>query len=93
MNIDAHDRELRLITGLCRELAKLGLNVGMSDARPAVLVRKQGEPVLMITMDGSGGFFEWSEGENRHPAIDMAGAAAAVSEHVKNPQPGPGETS
>jgi hypothetical protein len=30
------DPELVLIAGLCRELAKLGLNVGMSDARPAV---------------------------------------------------------
>jgi hypothetical protein len=38
--VGSHDRELGLIIGLCRELGKLGLNVGLSDARPAAVVRQ-----------------------------------------------------
>jgi hypothetical protein len=53
------DPGLRLVSGLCRELAKLGLNVGMSDARPAVVIRigLVNRP-LWITVDASGEFFE-----------------------------------
>jgi hypothetical protein len=41
--------ELGLITALCRESAKLGLNVAMSDARPAALIRIAAKPPTWIT--------------------------------------------
>ena len=78
-----HDRELELIAELCRPLAKIGLNVGMSDARPAVVVRTRNEPSLWITVDPSGEFFEWNEAQQRHPVADPSGAAALVSEQLK----------
>jgi hypothetical protein len=77
------DRELELITELCRRLAKMGLNVGMSDARPAAVIRTRDEPALSITVDPSGEFFEWCQAEKRHPVSDPAGAAVLLWEHVK----------
>ena len=91
--MDAAGRELGLITGLCRELAERGLGVGMSDARPAAVIRTPGAPPLSITVDASGYFFEWSEGATRHPATDPAGAAALISECVKAERSRPGEAS
>lgn len=87
------DRKLELLTGLCRELSKLGLNVGLSDARPAVVVRTSDAPGLWITVDDSGEFFEWAEAGHRHPATDPAGAAALIFEYVKAQRSGPGEVS
>ncbi|HZE30597.1 MAG TPA: hypothetical protein VE198_04075 [Actinoallomurus sp.] len=40
------DSELARITTLCREAAKLGPDVGMSDARPAAVIRTPAEPPL-----------------------------------------------
>jgi hypothetical protein len=86
-----HNRELKLITDLCRPLARIGLNVGMSDARPAAMIRT-GSDLLCVTVDSSGEFFEWSEA-SRHPATDPTGAAALIAAHVKAQQPTPGEVS
>lgn len=45
--------ELAELAALCRELAALGLNVGLSDARPAVSVYAgAGMPPLWITAAG-----------------------------------------
>jgi hypothetical protein len=77
------DRELELVIELCRPLAKIGLNVGMSDARPAAVIRARNEPSLWITVDPSGEFFEWHEAQYRHPVTDPVGAAALVSDQVK----------
>jgi hypothetical protein len=88
-----HDHELELIIDLCRPLAKIGLNVGMSDARPAAVIRTRDEPSLWITVDPSGEFFEWHEAQHRHPVTDPGGAAALVSEQVKAGQPTPGAAS
>jgi hypothetical protein len=82
MRVGGQDRKLELITGLCRELAKFGLSVGLGDARPAVVIRTGPEP-LWITVDASGGFFEWCDAEERHPVTDPAGAAAHVVEYVR----------
>lgn len=35
----SRERELGVLVELCRELVRLGVKVGMSDARPAVTVR------------------------------------------------------
>jgi hypothetical protein len=78
-----HDRELELVVELCRPLAKIGLNVGMSDARPAAVIRTRNGSSLWITVDPSGEFFEWDEAQHRHPVTDPAGVAALVSEQVK----------
>jgi hypothetical protein len=84
------DPGLRLISGLCRELAKLGLNVGMSDARPAVVIRTGLiNPPLWITVDASGEFFEWRDADEQHPVTDLAGAAARIAEHIRNRDLGP----
>ncbi|GLY74394.1 hypothetical protein Airi01_026610 [Actinoallomurus iriomotensis] len=90
MNIGYQDRELELITHLCRRLAALGLSVGMSDARPAAVIRTRNEPTLTITVDASGDCFEWSEGAHRHPVADPSGAAAAIVEYVKAQRSRPG---
>jgi hypothetical protein len=87
------DPELILISELCRELAKLRLNVGLSDARPAVVIRTGVKPPLWITVDASGEFFEWYEAETRHPVSDPAGAAALIREHVKTQPSGSGVAS
>jgi hypothetical protein len=82
--------ELGLISELCRELVKLGLGVGLSDARPAVVIRTgPGNPVLLITVDASGEFFQWCDARERHPVTDPAGAAAHVAEYVRACHVGP----
>lgn len=83
--------DLVVLTELCRALAELGLNVGLLDARPALVIRSP-EP-LWITVEPSGEFFEWREADQRHPVTDPAGAAALVSEQVKAQQSGSGEAS
>jgi len=88
-----HDRELELIIELCRPLARIGLNVGMSDARPAAVIRIGNGPSLWITVDPSGEFFEWDQADRRYPATDAAGAAALIHEHVRAQQSGPGDGS
>jgi hypothetical protein len=85
------DPELALLTEFCRALAKLGLNVGLVDARPAVVIHCP-EP-LWITVDPSGKFFEWHQAQRQHPVTDSAGAAALISEYVKAQRSGPGEAS
>jgi hypothetical protein len=70
--------DLKLITALCRESAKLGMNVGMSDARPAAVIRTNAQPPTWITVGVSDGFFEWQGDGNRHPIADPAGAAARL---------------
>jgi hypothetical protein len=88
------DPELILLTQLCRQLAELGLSVGLVDARPAAMIRAPGKnPPLWITVDDSAEFFEWSGTEHQHPATDLPGAAAAISEHVKALLSGPDEAS
>jgi hypothetical protein len=85
-----HSHELGLITVLCRELVKLGLGVGLSDARPAVVIRTgPGNPALLITVDTAGECFQWCEGEEQHPVTDPAGAAAHVVEYVQAGHVGP----
>ena len=79
----SRDAELGALTVLCRELAKLGLNLGLSDARPAVVIRTKGMPPLWVTVDASGEFFEWCEREKRHAVADPAGAASVLAEYVK----------
>lgn len=77
---------------LCRELAALGLNVGMSDARPAISVRtERASPRVWVSVDASGRFFEWQEAESRHPVDDPVGAAALLAEHAKALASGSGE--
>lgn len=76
-----HDRGLGSLTRLCRELAGLGLNVGLSDARPALRVTAGPGVLLWITVDDSGEFFEWDQA-GRHPVEDPAGAAALISRAV-----------
>jgi hypothetical protein len=74
--------ELRLITELCRESAKRGLSVSMSDARPAAVIRTATAPPWWITVDASGEYFEWRGAGFRHPVIDPAGAAASIARRV-----------
>ncbi|HEY0541325.1 MAG TPA: hypothetical protein VGD53_23345 [Actinoallomurus sp.] len=87
------DRELGLITGLCRRLAMMSLNVGMSDAQPAAVIRTRNEPSLWITVDPSGEYFEWHEAQHQHPVTDFAGAAALILEYVKAQRSGTDEAS
>jgi hypothetical protein len=67
-----------LIAALCRESAKLGLNVGMSDARPAAVIRTVTRPSTWITVGVAGEFFEWQGAAIRHSKTDPVGAAALI---------------
>ena len=88
----SRDPELILITELCRQLAELGISIGLSDARPAVEVRTGPHP-FWVTVDESGEFFEWSEAKRQHPATDPAEAAALIAEQVQVQRSGPDEAS
>jgi hypothetical protein len=75
--------EVRLLAALCRELAKQGLDVGMSDAKPAVSVRRRPTvPRLWIIVDACAGVFEWGGGR-RHAVGDPAGTAARIAADVR----------
>jgi hypothetical protein len=75
--------EVRLLAGLCRELARRGLDVGMSDAKPALSVRRnRTEPRLWVSVDVRDGFFEWCR--RRHPVTDPAGAAKLIAADVSS---------
>jgi hypothetical protein len=85
------DPELELLTGLCRELAALGLNVRLSDAVPAVIVQTSPGRSLVITVAASREFFQWCDAEERHPVADPTGAATRVAEFLRTSDTGPGE--
>jgi hypothetical protein len=83
MNHIDHDRELGLLTELCRELCKFGFQVGMSDARPAVFIRDtSGGISWIVALDRSGERFEWRNGADVHPVADPVGAAGAIAAEV-----------
>jgi hypothetical protein len=76
---------VRLLAVLCRELAQLGLDVGMSDAKPALSVRRRRtERRLWISIDVDDGFFEWCDGRRRHAVSDPAGAAKLIAVDVRH---------
>ena len=72
---------LRLLATLCRELATLGLDVGMSDAKPALSVRlSRANPRLWVSVEVAGGFYLWrGADERRHPVADPTGAAKLIA--------------
>ena len=75
--------EVRLLAALCRELARQGFDVGMSDAKPALSVRlNPTEPRLWISVDVRDGFFEWCR--RRHAVTDLAGAAKLIAADVSS---------
>lgn len=79
----AQTEELRLLATLCRELAREGLDVGMSDAKPALSVRlRPAEPRLWVLVDAAAGHYEWGDGD-RHPVTDPAGTAERIAEHAR----------
>jgi hypothetical protein len=75
--------EYQAVAKLCGELASLGLNIGLSDARPAVVIWVKGTSSVYVTLDVSGEFFEWGKPQARHPIGDPAGAASQLAKHVK----------
>lgn len=83
MGESGQDQQLRALTELCRELAQLGLNVGMSDARPAVSVRKgQANQGLWITVDSSRGTFVWRRDDDQHETRDPSDAATRIAAYL-----------
>lgn len=85
MSIDQNEK-IRLLAVLCRELAKLGLNVGMSDAKPALSVRLgRLNRRLWISVNATGESFEWCRGaRHRHAVADPVGAAQQIAAHVRS---------
>jgi hypothetical protein len=75
--------ELRLIVELCREAARRGLNVGMSDARPAAVIRTGAAPWWVTVEDG---FYACPAEGFRHPVTDPSGAAAALARRTGDAQ-------
>jgi hypothetical protein len=77
-------QQLRLLGDLCRELAKLGIRMSISDALPAVRVPVEGsKSALSVEVDGVAGVFAWAD-EHSHPVDDRAGAAAAIVAWVRS---------
>lgn len=89
----SRDSKLALIVGLCRELAKLGLNVGMSDARPAAVIRPRICGPLWVTVDDSQSYYEWLEADKRYRTTSPAEAAALIAEAIKAMSSGSDERS
>ncbi|MEV5748977.1 hypothetical protein AB0L00_14265 [Actinoallomurus sp. NPDC052308] len=90
VNESGRSRDLCRLVELCRELAKLGVHVGVSDARPALSARGDltGRKVWVEIDAGS---FVWRRDDlARHPADDPAGAAAHLTDYLKNRDTGPG---
>jgi hypothetical protein len=90
MNGNSHSRDLYRLVELCRELAKLDVHVGVSDARPALSVRGDltGRKVWVEIDAGS---YVWRRDDlARHPADDPAGAAACLADYLKNRDAGSG---
>ncbi len=78
--------ELQALSALCRELAKHQLDVGMSDARPAVSVRatSTGHRVW-VSVSTSGEAFVWKrDDDDSYPADDPVGAATYIADHIKS---------
>ncbi|MCO6004494.1 hypothetical protein NE236_05825 [Actinoallomurus purpureus] len=83
MSESGRNRELELLTELCRELIKFRFQVGMSDARPAVFIRDaSGGVSWIIALDESGEHFELHHRERRYLVTDTAGAGAAIAAEV-----------
>lgn len=74
-----YGRALRLLQDLCRELARLGCNVGIRDARPCVSVSSSRDEPLSVLVDTTGKYFVWNDGNDRHLADDTTGAAATIA--------------
>ena len=75
------DRKLGVLIELCRELAGMGLSIGLSDARPALSVRNGlTARKLWISVDGSRASFVWRRDDQDHHSVDdPAGAAARIA--------------
>lgn len=88
-------RELDALVELARELARHGVNFGMSDARPALSVRSSlTHPKVWVQVDASHGSFVWRRDDHeRHAINDPAGAAVRLVEYLKNRDGRPDETS
>jgi hypothetical protein len=86
---------LRLLAGLARELAGQGLNVGMSDAHPALTVRGGlAGRKMWIFVDPSGASFMWRRDDHdSHAVDDPAGAAKRVAGGLRECDPASGEGS
>lgn len=90
MNGSDHSRDMRRLVELCRELANLGVHVGVSDARPALSVGGDlTDRKVWVEIDD--GAFVWRRDDmSRHPANDPAGAATCLADYLKNRVAGPG---
>lgn len=93
MNEKNPDRPVELLVDLCRELVKLGMHVGLSDARPAVSVRGGlAHPKVWIEVDPSGESFVWRRDDRVHHATDdPAGVAARIADYLKGRDAAPDE--
>jgi hypothetical protein len=79
------NRNLDILVEVCRELIKIGVNVGLSDARPALFVRGGlASKKVWIEIDRSGESFVWRwDDQAHHSTGDPAGAAAKIAEYIK----------
>ena len=83
-------RHTRLLVHLADALTELGFPVSFGDGRSAVYIRTGLMiPVLCVTVDATGAFFEWRHGYNRHQADDPEGAARRIVAYIKARDMGP----
>jgi hypothetical protein len=88
------DRELRLLSELCRSLARLGLGVQIRDARPGLTITRSWDATegstAYVTLSPSGTRFVWRRVDDSHPASDIEGAARQIAVFVRKQAPGAG---
>jgi hypothetical protein len=86
------DQELESLRLLAVELVKLSLQVGLSDAGPALILRGDtGRITMVVTADANQ--FQWRRGEDTHDVSDPVGAAGAIASTVWTHGADPSESS
>lgn len=81
--------QLAALVGLARELVARRVDVGMCDARPALMVGTAlpgTRRYLFVRCAGKS--FTWQDAEHGHPLGDPAGAAEKIAAYVRRSQPG-----
>lgn len=79
----SHAQKVDRLVDLARELAKRGIRIELSDARPALSVRLS-LTASRVSVEVVAGAFVWRrDGYERHDAEDQVGAADRIVDHLK----------
>jgi hypothetical protein len=81
------DKELRVLTELCRHLAKRGVGVEVRDAIPGLTLHAKpsagGGALAYVVINGS--HISWWRVGHNHPISDVEGAAERIESFLRRP--------